>query len=62
VEDAIDAYLDTGSLNQTRVYLCGAPAFVHGLRKKIFLKGASSGNIHCDPFLERSVAPTGGTR
>jgi len=61
VEDSIDANLDTGSLNRTRVYLCGAPAFVHGLRKKIFLKGASSGNIHCDPFLERSVAPTGGT-
>jgi len=61
VGDVLDASLDTGALSRTRVYLCGAPALVHGLRKQIFLKGASSGNIFCDPFLERSVAPTGGT-
>ena len=61
VEDVVDAKIDLGSLSRTRVFLCGAPDFVHGLRRKIFLKGASSGNIHCDPFLERSVAPTGGT-
>ena len=61
VEDVVDQTLDLGSLKRTRVYLCGAPDFVHGLRKLIFLKGASSGNIFCDPFLERSVAPTGGT-
>lgn len=62
VEEVVNSKLDLGSLSRTRVFLCGAPAFVHGLRKQIFLKGASSGNIHCDPFLERSVAPTGGTR
>jgi len=61
VKEILDEKLDLGTLSKTRVYLCGAPDFVHGMRKKIFLKGASSGNIFCDPFLERSVAPTGGT-
>lgn len=61
VEDVVATNLDTGALAKTRIFLCGAPDFVHGLRKQIFLKGASSGNIYCDPFLERSVAPTGGT-
>ena len=60
VEEVVNAKMDTGSLSRTRVFLCGAPDFVHGLRKQIFLKGASSSNIRCDPFLERSVAPTGG--
>ena len=62
VEEVVDQTLDMGSLNRTRAYLCGAPDFVHGLRTQIFLKGASSGNIFCDPFLERSGAPTGGTK
>jgi len=31
------------------------------MRKQFFLKGAKSGNIYCDPFLEHSVAATGGT-
>lgn len=62
VEEVVTANLDTESLAKTRIFLCGAPDFVHGLRKQIFLKGASSGNIYCDPFLERSVAPTGGTK
>lgn len=61
VEDVLDTKLALGELARTRVFLCGAPAFVHGLRKQLFLKGASAGNIHCDPFLEHSVAPTGGT-
>jgi CDP-4-dehydro-6-deoxyglucose reductase len=61
IEEVVDANLDTGALNRTRVFLCGAPDLVHGLRKQIFMKGVSAGNIHCDPFLERSVAPTGGT-
>jgi len=62
VEKVVDELMDTASLATTRVYLCGAPDFVHGMRKQIFLKGASSRNIYCDPFLERSVAPTGGTK
>lgn len=61
VENILNKHLELGALSRTKVYLCGAPDFVHGLRKHIFLKGASSGNIHCDPFLERKVAPTGGT-
>jgi CDP-4-dehydro-6-deoxyglucose reductase len=40
-----------------RIYLCGAPAFVHGLRKKLYLQGARSEHIHCDPFTERTVVP-----
>lgn len=40
-----------------RSYLCGAPAFVHGLRKKLYLQGARSEHIHCDPFTERTVVP-----
>ncbi len=40
----------------TRVYLCGNPAFVQTLRKLAFLKGVRSANIYCDPFIERSTA------
>ena len=61
VEDVINDNIDTGTLSRTRVFLCGAPDFVHGMRKQIFLKGANSSNIYCDPFLEHSVAATGGT-
>ncbi len=48
--------LETAGLAQTRFFLCGAPDFVHLLRKKIFLKGARSSHIFCDAFLERTVA------
>ncbi|MDQ8038772.1 MAG: FAD-binding oxidoreductase [Pedobacter sp.] len=34
-----------------RSYLCGAPALVNGLRKKLFLAGASLAQIHADAFL-----------
>lgn len=60
VEAVVIEKTDPAGLASTRFYLCGAPDFVHGLRKQVFLKGASSRNIYCDPFLERSVAPTGG--
>ncbi len=56
LEPLIAAGHDTALLPQTRIHLCGAPDFVHGMRKRLFLKGARSGNIHCDPFTERSVA------
>lgn len=56
LEPLIEAGLDTTWLPQTRIHLCGAPDFVHGMRKRLFLKGARSGNIHCDPFTERNVA------
>ena len=38
-------------LKDWRVYLCGAPAFVLPMRKKVFLAGAHSKQIHADAFL-----------
>lgn len=55
VEQAL-ASLDPARLKETRVFLCGAPDFVQGLRKRIFLKGVSSAHIFCDAFVTRSVA------
>ena len=37
-----------------RVYLCGAPDFVHAMRRSIFLKGVKSSNIFCDAFVTRA--------
>ena len=42
-------------LAQSRIYLSGAPAFVHAARKKLYLLGARSEHTHCDPFTERVV-------
>ncbi len=56
LELLVEAGLDPALLPQMRVYLCGAPAFVHGMRKRLFLKGARSSHIHCDPFTEREIA------
>lgn len=56
LDDVILRHLDAGSIAQTRVYLCGAPELVQVLRKKIFLKGAKSSHIYCDPFIERRVS------
>lgn len=53
--EIIPARLDSRELPRSRVFLCGDPDFVHGLRKRIFLKGVRSANIFCDPFLERQV-------
>jgi CDP-4-dehydro-6-deoxyglucose reductase, E3 len=39
-----------------RFYLCGSPAMVHSLRKKVFLKGARMNEIFSDAFL---AAPPG---
>jgi len=58
LESIMEQQLNNAALPHTRVYLCGAPAFVHGMRKKIFLKGAKSANIYCDPFTERNVPTT----
>lgn len=38
-----------------RIFLSGAPEFVHAARKKLYLLGARSEHIHCDPFTERVV-------
>lgn len=55
LEEILIQRLEQDRLPQTKVYLCGGPDFVHGLRKKIFLKGAKSSNIFCDPFIERVI-------
>src|SRR5690606_6414752 len=39
LEPHVDAGLDTAKLQQTQAYLCGAPDFVYGMRKRIYLKG-----------------------
>jgi len=54
VETAL-ASLDPARLKETRVFLCGAPDFVQGLRKRIFLKGVASAHIFCDAFVMRTV-------
>ncbi|WP_018294115.1 FAD-binding oxidoreductase [Mariprofundus ferrooxydans] len=40
-----------GSLSGYRVFLCGDPPIVNGLRQKSFLAGASMQDIHSDPFV-----------
>ncbi|MDP1931824.1 MAG: FAD-binding oxidoreductase [Gammaproteobacteria bacterium] len=55
LDEVILRHLPRETIGQARVYLCGAPELVHLLRKKIFLQGARSGNIYCDPFIERPV-------
>lgn len=37
-------------LSRHRIYLCGDPAIVNTLRKKLFLGGAGMKKIHADPF------------
>lgn len=39
------------SLGGYRVFLCGDPPIVNGLRQKSFLAGASMQDIHSDPFV-----------
>jgi len=47
--------LNRPNLAQSRIFLSGAPTFVHAARKKLYLLGARSEHIHCDPFTERVV-------
>lgn len=58
LEPFVENAVDKSQLAQTRVYLCGAPEFVYGMRKRLFLKGLRAPHIHCDPFTEREVAGT----
>jgi NAD(P)H-flavin reductase/ferredoxin len=61
-EDSAPASAETGSIEELalrraphpqawRIFLCGAPDMVNTLKKKLFLAGASMGNIYADPFL-----------
>jgi CDP-4-dehydro-6-deoxyglucose reductase len=38
-------------LAEARIYLCGNPDFVRGLRKQLYLAGTPLSRIHADPFL-----------
>lgn len=40
----------------TRLFLCGAPEFVNGMRRKAFLAGLASKHIFADPFLPAKPA------
>lgn len=55
LEQVLTQDMAKAKLAAYRIYLCGTPAFVHGLRKKLYLQGARSEHIHCDPFTERTV-------
>lgn len=55
-EEAAMALLEREAAGRTRIFLCGAPDFVHGLHKRLFLRGARPENISSDPFIERRVA------
>lgn len=57
LEDVVIQDIAKANVRSYRHYLCGSPAFVHGLRKKLYLSGARSEHIHCDPFTERTVVP-----
>ncbi len=59
LEPLVENALDTKTLPQVHAYLCGAPDFVYGMRKRLFLKGVRTPHIHCDPFTEREVAGAG---
>lgn len=58
LEPLVEAGLEAALAAQTRAHLCGAPEFVHGMRKRLYLKGVRANNIHCDPFTERNVTGT----
>jgi CDP-4-dehydro-6-deoxyglucose reductase, E3 len=38
-------------LSEARIYVCGNPDFVRGLRKQLYLAGTPLARIHADPFL-----------
>lgn len=42
-------------LAEARIYLCGNPEFVRGMRRKLYLAGASLARIHADAFLPPAV-------
>lgn len=50
-----EAVLSQGGFAGSRVFLCGDPALVTNLKKRIFLAGAALKDIHADPFVTASV-------
>ncbi|MBL4683353.1 MAG: 2Fe-2S iron-sulfur cluster binding domain-containing protein [Nannocystaceae bacterium] len=53
LEDAV--FDDKPALADAKAFLCGAPAFVGKLKRRLFLAGMSLGSISSDPF--ESAAP-----
>ncbi len=47
---------DIGPARGWRAFLCGNPAMVTSLRKKLFLAGAAMKEIHSDAFVMRASA------
>jgi ferredoxin-NADP reductase len=43
---------DVPNPRDERIYLCGNPDFVHTLRRRAYLSGASLSKIHADAFVE----------
>lgn len=58
VEEVLEQNFAKPALPNSRIFLCGAPDFVHVMRKRLYLRGARSEHIHCDPFTERTVVLT----
>ena len=49
------ALSDHADLSGWRVFLCGAPPMVHGVRKKAYLAGAAMADILADAFELREL-------
>jgi NAD(P)H-flavin reductase len=49
------AFEDHGDLTDWRVFLSGYPPMVYAAQKAVYLKGASLGDIHADPFELREL-------
>lgn len=58
--DLVTASITRQEAPRLCAFLCGAPVFVHAMRKQLFLAGLRAQHIHCDPFTERQVVATQG--
>jgi CDP-4-dehydro-6-deoxyglucose reductase len=58
LEQQVSALGKSTNFAQTRAFVCGSPDLVHALRKRLYLMGLRAANIQCDPFTERTVAPS----
>lgn len=56
LEDIV--FSDFPKLAEFRVYLCGNPDLVRGMKRRAYLAGASLSRIHADPFVHASPPQT----
>jgi NAD(P)H-flavin reductase len=57
-QSVTDAVLDdVQAVAEWSTYLCGHPAFVRTLKKRLYLAGAALDRIHSDPFVDSSPKP-----